>query len=138
MKTAANETYKLPPALFHARSKALWFAIGVVALVGASFATLDLQWAQFLSADALRRMGRVRLQKWLKANGCVNTAKVASLALDAAESQRTTTPTQKLERKSSCERREALICLQKIAKAIARSNRQEIITEADQLASDKA
>ena len=58
MKQAANETYKLPPALFHARSKALWFAIGVVALVGASFATLDLQWARLLSADALHRMGR--------------------------------------------------------------------------------
>ena len=58
MKQAANETYKLPPALFHARSRALWFAIGVAVLVGASFATLDLQWAKFLSADALRRMGR--------------------------------------------------------------------------------
>jgi phosphonate transport system permease protein len=57
MKQAANETYKLPPALFHARSRALWFAIGVVALVAMSFATLDLQWAKFLSADALRRMG---------------------------------------------------------------------------------
>ena len=58
MKQAANETYKLPPALFHARSKALWFAIAVVALVALSFATLDLQWAKFLSADALQRMGR--------------------------------------------------------------------------------
>jgi phosphonate transport system permease protein len=58
MKTAANETYKLPPAVFHARSRALWFSLGVLALVVASFATLDLQWAQFLSADALRRMGR--------------------------------------------------------------------------------
>ncbi|MEO5795605.1 MAG: phosphonate ABC transporter, permease protein PhnE [Rhodoferax sp.] len=58
MKTAANETYKLPAALFHARSKALWFVLGVVALVGTSFASLDLQWARFLSADALHRMGR--------------------------------------------------------------------------------
>ena len=58
MKIAANETYKLPPQLFHARSRALWFAIGVLLLVSASFATLDLQWAKFMSADALRRMGR--------------------------------------------------------------------------------
>ena len=58
MKPAANETCKLPPALFHARSKALWFAIAVVVLVATSYATLDLQWAKFLSADALHRMGR--------------------------------------------------------------------------------
>ena len=52
--------------------------------------------SKYQTPDALRRMGRVRLQKWWKANGCVNTAKVASLALDAAESQRTTAPTQKI------------------------------------------
>ena len=45
MKQAANETCKVPPALFHARSKALWFAIAVVVLVATSYATLDLQWA---------------------------------------------------------------------------------------------
>ncbi len=55
---AANQTYKLPPKLFDARCKACWFVVGVVALVVASFWSLDLQWAKFLSGDALHRMGR--------------------------------------------------------------------------------
>ncbi|MFD0669245.1 phosphonate ABC transporter, permease protein PhnE [Ramlibacter sp. MAHUQ-53] len=55
---AANETWRLPPPLFDARCKACWFMLGLVALVVASFWSLDLQWAKFLSADAMRRMGR--------------------------------------------------------------------------------
>ena len=55
---AANDTYKLPPRLFNARCKACWLLLGVVALVVASFATLNLQWAQFASMDAIARMGR--------------------------------------------------------------------------------
>ena len=55
---AANDIYKLPPQLFHARSKALWLLLGVVLLVAASFATLNLQWAQFASVDAMQRMAR--------------------------------------------------------------------------------
>jgi phosphonate transport system permease protein len=55
---AANLPYKLPPPLFSARCKACWFTAAVVALVLASFASLDLQWAQFLSLEALRSMGR--------------------------------------------------------------------------------
>ncbi len=54
---AANETYRLPPPLFDARCKACWFTLGIVVLVVASFWSLDLQWAQFLSLDALRSMG---------------------------------------------------------------------------------
>lgn len=55
---AANRPYKLPPPLFDARCKACWFTAGLLALVVASFWTLNLQWAQFMSLDALRSMGR--------------------------------------------------------------------------------
>ncbi len=55
---AANEVYKLPPKLFDARCKACWFVAGVLLLVGLSFWSLDLKWAQFLSMDALARMGK--------------------------------------------------------------------------------
>ncbi len=57
-RVAANEVYRLPPPLFDARCKACWFTAGLLALVVASFWSLDLQWAQFFSADALARMGR--------------------------------------------------------------------------------
>ncbi len=56
--SAANETYRLPPRLFDARCKACWFTAAALALVVASFVSLDLQWAQFFSANALSRMGR--------------------------------------------------------------------------------
>jgi len=55
---AANEVYRLPPPLFDARCKACWFSAGLLVLVVASFRSLDLQWAQFLSLDAMRSMGR--------------------------------------------------------------------------------
>ena len=55
---AANEVYRLPPKLFDARCRACWFTLGLLALVVASFWSLDLQWAQFFSAEALARMGR--------------------------------------------------------------------------------
>lgn len=57
-RRAANPPYKLPPPLFDARCKACWFTLGVLALVVASFWSLDLQWAQFVSTDAARSMGR--------------------------------------------------------------------------------
>ena len=41
-----------------ARCAICWFLAGLAALTAASFWTLDLQWAKFLSADALRRMAR--------------------------------------------------------------------------------
>lgn len=55
---AANDTWRLPPPLFSARCKACWFTAGLLLLVVASFWSLDLQWAQFLSADAASSMGR--------------------------------------------------------------------------------
>ena len=58
LKTAANEVYRLPPKLFDARCKACWFVAGVLLLVALSFWTLDLQWAQFLSWQAITKMGR--------------------------------------------------------------------------------
>ena len=55
---AANEVYKLPPKLFDARCKACWFVAAVLLLVVASFWSLNLNWAQFLSWDAFSRMGK--------------------------------------------------------------------------------
>jgi phosphonate transport system permease protein len=49
---------RMPRSLFSARSRAGGFGLAVVLLVLASFWSLDLQWAQFLSLDAARSMGR--------------------------------------------------------------------------------
>jgi phosphonate transport system permease protein len=60
MKTppAANPPYKLPPPLFSARCSACWFTAAVLALVVASFWSLDMPWGQLFSLDAARSMGR--------------------------------------------------------------------------------
>lgn len=55
---AANEVYRLPPPLFDARCRACWFVAAALALVVASFWSLDLQWARFLSTESMARMGR--------------------------------------------------------------------------------
>jgi phosphonate transport system permease protein len=55
---AANRPYKLPPPLFSARCKACWFTAALLVLVIASFWSLNLQWGQFLSLEAVRSMGR--------------------------------------------------------------------------------
>ena len=55
---AANRPYRLPPPIFDARCKACWFLLGLIILVVASFVSLDLQWASFLSLEALAAMGR--------------------------------------------------------------------------------
>ncbi|MDZ7651715.1 MAG: phosphonate ABC transporter, permease protein PhnE [Burkholderiaceae bacterium] len=55
---AANSPFKAPPPIFHARCVACWIVVGTLALVVASFATLDLQWAKFFSLDAMQRMGK--------------------------------------------------------------------------------
>jgi phosphonate transport system permease protein len=55
---AANVQYRLPPPLFSARCKACWFVAAVLLLIAVSFWTLQLQWGQFLSLEALRSMGR--------------------------------------------------------------------------------
>ncbi len=48
----------LPPALFDARCKACWVSLALLALIVTSLWSLDLQWRQFFSADALARMGK--------------------------------------------------------------------------------
>jgi len=55
---AANPPYRLPPPLCSARCLACWFIAALLVLVVASFWSLDLQWSQLLSLDALRSMGR--------------------------------------------------------------------------------
>ena len=55
---AANEVYRLPPPLFHARCTACWFVVGLLVLTVLSFWSLDLQWARFFSVDSMQRMGR--------------------------------------------------------------------------------
>ncbi len=44
--------------LFDWRCKSCWFVFGLICLTIASFWSLDLQWAKFFSADALRKMGK--------------------------------------------------------------------------------
>jgi phosphonate transport system permease protein len=58
VKVAANEVYRLPPPLFQARCRACWSVLLMLALVIASFWSLELQWARFFSAESLGRMGR--------------------------------------------------------------------------------
>ena len=58
LEEATGTPRQLPPPLWSARCRAPWFAAGRVVLVAASFWSLDLQWAQFLSADAARSMAR--------------------------------------------------------------------------------
>jgi phosphonate transport system permease protein len=55
---AANQPFRLPPPLLDARCKACWFTLGVAVLVVASFASLDLQWAQFFSREAVASIAR--------------------------------------------------------------------------------
>ena len=45
-------------ALWNARCRACWLLLAMLALVVASFWSLDLQWGQFFSLDAARSMGR--------------------------------------------------------------------------------
>ncbi len=55
---AANLPYRLPPPLWNARCAGCWFTLGLLVLVVASFWTLDLQWAQFFSGEAVASMRR--------------------------------------------------------------------------------
>lgn len=57
-RPAANPPYRLPPRIFDARCRACWFGAALIALVVASFWSLDLQWHQFLSTEALHGMAR--------------------------------------------------------------------------------
>jgi hypothetical protein len=50
----------------------------------------------YQTPDALRRLGLARLRSWLKTRGCRNSAGIAEKAVDAANGQHTTLPTQRL------------------------------------------
>lgn len=56
--SAANEQFRLPPPMFDARCKSCWFVFGLFILTLLSFWSLNLEWAKFFSADAMRRMGK--------------------------------------------------------------------------------
>lgn len=56
-KQAANPPYRLPPRQRESRLRGWIFSALLLTLITASFISLDLQWTQFLSRDALARMG---------------------------------------------------------------------------------
>jgi len=49
---SANEPFRLPPPLLSARCRGCWFVAGILVLVVASFASLDLRWSEFFSAES--------------------------------------------------------------------------------------
>jgi phosphonate transport system permease protein len=79
---AANESYRLPPRLFDARCAACWFLLGLAALTLASFWTLDLQWARFISMDAARKMGRFMAELMAPTGEAVFLKKLGIAALE--------------------------------------------------------
>jgi phosphonate transport system permease protein len=79
---AANDVYKLPPKLFGARCWACWMMLGVLALVVVSFATLNLQWAQFASLSGMQRMAKFVGELLHPEMGSVFLVKVLKAALE--------------------------------------------------------
>jgi phosphonate transport system permease protein len=79
---AANDVYKLPPKLFGARCWACWMMLGVLALVVVSFATLNLQWAQFASLSGVQRMAKFVGELLHPEMGSVFLVKVLTAALE--------------------------------------------------------
>lgn len=79
---AANESYLLPPKLFDARCAACWFLLGLAAMTVASFWTLDLQWAKFISVDAARKMGRFMAELMAPTGEAVFLKKLVIAALE--------------------------------------------------------
>jgi phosphonate transport system permease protein len=72
----------LPPPLFHARCVACWIVLSILALVLASFASLDLQWARFFSLEAAQRMGRFIGELLLPATDPVFLWRLAAASLE--------------------------------------------------------
>lgn len=81
-RAAANESYRLPPPMFDARCRACWFIAGLVLLTVASFWSLDLQWAKFLSAESMGRMGRFLAELLEPATEPVFLVKLAKATLE--------------------------------------------------------
>ncbi len=74
--------------IFNARCKACWFTFGLLILVIASFASLDLQWGKFLSLQAFSKMaaflGELLSPSWeLKFLAKVWPAALETLAMSA-------------------------------------------------------
>lgn len=78
----ANAPFKAPPPIFHARCVACWIVIGTLALIVASFVTLDLQWAKFFSLEAAQRMGRFAGELLVPANDPRFLAKLGVASLE--------------------------------------------------------
>jgi phosphonate transport system permease protein len=81
-RAAANESYRLPPPMFDARCRACWFIAGLVLLTVASFWSLDLQWAKFLSAESMGRMGRFLAELLDPATDPAFVAKLSKAAIE--------------------------------------------------------
>ena len=77
-----SSVQRLPPPLFDARCKACWFVLGLACLAFASFWTLDLKWAQFLSLDAARRMGKFIAELLIPETGSKFLTKLGWAALE--------------------------------------------------------
>jgi len=58
LQARAKQVVPPRPPLIHARCTTCWLLLGMAVLLVASFATLDLKWSQFISLDAVRKMGR--------------------------------------------------------------------------------
>jgi phosphonate transport system permease protein len=54
----ARPSFKLPATVLQARRKACGFTLALLAMVGLSFWSLDLQWVQFFGAESSASMGR--------------------------------------------------------------------------------
>lgn len=74
---AANRPFKAPPPLVHARCVGCWVIAGFLVLTVASFATLDLQWSRFASADSWARIGRFLSELLAPATDAAFLAKLA-------------------------------------------------------------
>lgn len=75
---AANRPYKLPPPLFDVRCKACWLVAGLLALVVASFVSLELRWSEFFAADALASMRRFALEFFPPDTGAAFVSRVVA------------------------------------------------------------
>ncbi len=70
------------PRRLRAGCNTCWLLLGALVLVLASFATLNLQWAQFFAADALVRMGRFVAELLHPAFGATFVAKLGVAVLE--------------------------------------------------------
>lgn len=77
-----DSAYPLPPKLFDARCRSCWLMAAIMVLVVASFASLDLPWAQLAERSALAKMGRFMAELLQPAWGTDFVLQVASAALE--------------------------------------------------------